>query len=212
MIDFDVENWRTGPLTLIWPTPDNPTAFHTFACYAQWRDFVTGFGLRSCPPLIVSRKFDRAQNLYRLAWLDFDVIKAAELAVLVALELALQNQYGGDAMRLLSASKRLKLTQKPEGPGSLGLRVLLKHMIAHDGLTAEALPSLRRPGANLLERIVGTGKPNLVDIRNRLAHGDPFDGLHQAGLIELVRDLIDYAYRGHVPGPVFATSDPADLA
>ncbi len=116
---------------------------------------------------------------------------------MVALELALQNQYGGEARKLRPPPK----VTKPGGPGSLGLRILLKYMIEHDGLTAVALPSLKRPGRDLLERIVGTGRPNLVDIRNGLAHGDPFGGSYQAGLIELVRDMIDYAYRDH-PRPI----------
>jgi hypothetical protein len=36
---------------------------------------------------------------------------------------------------------------------------------------------------------------NLVERRNRAAHGDPFDNMPCAGLIEVVRDLIEYAYR-----------------
>ena len=31
-----------------------------------------------------------------------------------------------------------------------------------------------------------------------MAHGDPFDGLPTGGLLELVRDLINYAYRDYV--------------
>ena len=152
---------------------------------------MDGFSLRSAPPHIVTSKFRRAQRIYLLAWLGFDIVKAGELAALVALELALQNQYGGEARKLRPPPK----VTKPEGPGSLGLRSLLKYMIEHDGLTAVALPSLRRPGRDLLERIVGTGRPNLVDIRHGLAHGDPFGSSYQGGLIELARDLIDYAYR-----------------
>jgi hypothetical protein len=41
----------------------------------------------------------------------------------------------------------------------------------------------------------GTIEPALSEIRNELAHGYLFDGLPQAGLLELVRDWIDYAYR-----------------
>jgi hypothetical protein len=31
-----------------------------------------------------------------------------------------------------------------------------------------------------------------------LAHGDPFDGLPTGGLLELVRDLINFAYRHYI--------------
>jgi len=31
-----------------------------------------------------------------------------------------------------------------------------------------------------------------------MAHGDPFEGLPTAGLLELVRDLIDFAYRDYI--------------
>jgi hypothetical protein len=41
----------------------------------------------------------------------------------------------------------------------------------------------------------GKTHPGLAEIRNQLAHGYPFDGLAYAGLLELVRDLIEYAYR-----------------
>jgi hypothetical protein len=45
-------------------------------------------------------------------------------------------------------------------------------------------------------KVVMTGecKPSLAKRRNDLAHGAPF-GSPCAGLFELVRDLIDYAYR-----------------
>jgi hypothetical protein len=53
-----------------------------------------------------------------------------------------------------------------------------------------------------LSKVVGllTGEitPSLAEIRNEMAHGLPFDGFPRAGLLELVRDLIDYAYRGRV--------------
>ncbi|WP_333885786.1 hypothetical protein [Sphingobium yanoikuyae] len=46
-------------------------------------------------------------------------------------------------------------------------------------------------------------KPTLDERRNALAHGDPFDGMPTSGLVELVRDLISFAYRdrlGTSPG------------
>ena len=35
-------------------------------------------------------------------------------------------------------------------------------------------------------------------LRNDLAHGYPFDGLLQSGVIELLWDLVEYAYRDRI--------------
>jgi hypothetical protein len=40
-----------------------------------------------------------------------------------------------------------------------------------------------------------TRKPCLAAVRNGLPHGDPFSALPWKGLLELLGDLIDYAYR-----------------
>lgn len=32
-------------------------------------------------------------------------------------------------------------------------------------------------------------------MRNRLAHGDPFEGLPPGGLLHVIRDLIHFVYR-----------------
>ncbi|WP_197086983.1 hypothetical protein [Bradyrhizobium sp. LTSPM299] len=67
------------PLCVAWPMPGNPASFPIFATFAAWRDFVLQFSLHPTLPLIVSAKFERAQKLYILAWVDFDLIKAGEL-------------------------------------------------------------------------------------------------------------------------------------
>jgi len=81
--------------------------------------------------------------------------------------------------------------------GSIRFDDLLHHMVAHDGLTDDKVPMNKRcgPGSVVVGRLTGDLKPSLAEIRNSLAHGDPFDGLPWAGLLELARDLIDYAYR-----------------
>jgi hypothetical protein len=54
-------------------------------------------------------------------------------------------------------------------------------------------------GGTVVGCLTGECKPTLADRRNGLAHGDPGGmsgaGSYCAGLFELVRDLIDYAYR-----------------
>src|SRR5665213_3550076 len=88
---------------------------------------------------------------------------------------------------------------------------LLQHMVEKDGLTDEKIPMFQKYGgsivANLYEPDASrkarkgtiTAPPMTVaEIRNSLAHGDPFDGLPWSGLLELVRDLIEYAYRDYI--------------
>ncbi len=141
-----------------------------------------------CPqqhgPGIVARKFQRALTLYELAWFSPDVIKVAELAAFVALELALLNQYGAAAR----PNRKLK---KGEDVVRASLSELLRHMRNHDGLTAGVIPSLARNRVTDIR----ANLENLLRIRNGLAHGDPFDAQPKVGLMELVRDLIEYAYR-----------------
>jgi hypothetical protein len=68
-------------------------------------------------------------------------------------------------------------------------------MVTHDGLTDAKVPMLQRcGGGTVVGFLTGEYKPGLAERRNDLAHGAPF-GSPCAGLFELVRDLIDYAYR-----------------
>jgi hypothetical protein len=85
----------SGPLVVPWPMPGNLSSFLSFATFAEWREFVLRFNLHPAIPLIVSAKFERAQKLYLLTWVDFDLIKAGELVALIALDLALRDRYVG---------------------------------------------------------------------------------------------------------------------
>jgi hypothetical protein len=189
-----------GPLILPWPMPGNLAAVQSFITFSEWRDFVMGHGLRAGVPTIVAAKFERAQKLHLLAWIDFDVIKAGELVALTALELALQDRYGGmlkERREKATAGKKRPakirpLTTKVE---TVAFADLLKYL-PEDGLTDEEIPMVRRCGGSVLNRLTGECKPGLADIRNSQAHGYPFDGFPWAGLLELTRDLIEYAYRG----------------
>ena len=193
------------PLWVPWPMPGNPASFPTFATFAAWRDFVLQFSLHRTLPLIVSAKFERAQKLYILAWIDFDLIKAGELIALTALELALMDRYSGketERRRKLITKKAEKEKRKiskgekwwAENPSFADL---LKYMVDHDGLTEDLIPMNQRcgPPSKALGMVTGETRPSLWDIRNDLAHGAPFRELPWAGLLELVRDLINYAYR-----------------
>lgn len=122
--------------------------------------------------------YARAQKLFLLGWIDIDLIKAGELVALTALELAVMDRYG----RAFTKKQR-------------SLAALLKHMADGDGLTDTAIPMVVRCRSTAIGQLTGETKPSLADRRNRAAHGDPFDGMPVGGLVELVRDLITYAYR-----------------
>ena len=168
------------PLGMMWPMPNNPATWVSFSTFDEWLKFVSGLQLRHAAPKIAEDRFERALKLFLLAWLDFDLIKAAELQALTTLEFALTDCYG-DKVR--------------DKKGKIYFYRLLRYLPTKDDLTDDKLPLIRRCGGSVVERLKGNHKPTLADIRNDLAHGLPFTDTPQAGLIELVRDLIDYAYR-----------------
>ncbi|HME27575.1 MAG TPA: hypothetical protein VKI44_40680 [Acetobacteraceae bacterium] len=195
----------SDPLTLPWPMPGNLGGWVSFNTFAEWRAFMLQFGLHGGIPDIVTAKFARAHKLHLLAWVDFDLIKAGELVALTTLELAVTDCYGikeRDRRRRLidekaKQKKRVPTDREERWAEQLPLADLLKFMVTHDGLTDDQVPMNRRcgPAATVVKRLTGEVRPSLAEIRNKLAHGYPFDGWPQSGLLELVRDLIEYAYR-----------------
>lgn len=175
-------NARAEPLTLIWPTPQNPVGWIRFARPEEWRAFIGSLGIDPRLPDIIQWKFGRAQKLYLTGWIDFDFLKAGELAALVALELAVKDRYG----HAFPAKQR-------------SFAKLLRHMVEVDELTDAKIPVIARCGGSAVGFLTGAARPTLAERRNAMAHGDPFDGLPVGGLLELVRDLIDYAYREFIP-------------
>ena len=183
------------PLTLWWPRPGNPGQIPlSFSDLEEWKRFVEEFNLNPLVPQVMWDKYYRAQKLYYLGWIDYDCIKAGEVAALVALELALIDRYG--------AADQAKRSRN-NGPPMLGS--LIAYMVEKDGLTDDQLPIFHKYGGgaivcNLYEstkELKGV-RMNLVERRNRACHGDPFDNTACAGLIEVVRDVIEYAYRDFI--------------
>ncbi len=173
-----------GPRLLPWPMPGRLDAMISFSTYAGWQDFFLRLGLAQGIPMIVTAKYDRALKLHLLAWIDFDIIKAGEIVALTTLELALKDRYGD------------KVKDKR---GNISLGRLLRYMVEADDLTDDKLPMQRRCGlGSIVKRLTGEVRPTLANLRNDLAHGYPFDGLPSSGLLEVVRDLIDYAYRNMI--------------
>jgi hypothetical protein len=175
------EDRSSSPLILPWPMPGNLGGCLSFSAFAEWQAFVCDLSLRRVVPDIVTTKFERSQKLLLLAWIDGDLFVAGELIALTALELALRDRYVGK-----ETERRRK---------SVSFADLLKYMVEQDGLTDAKVPMLQRcGGGTVVGFLTGECKPSLAKRRNDLAHGAPF-GSPCAGLFELVRDLIDYAYR-----------------
>ena len=201
-----VADTSPGPIVLPWPIPGNPGGFISFANFAEWQAFVLRLGLPDDVPQVLSHKFERAQKQYLLAWIDRDFIKAGELAALIALEYAVKDRYGHKAPKPNKKKKMsdLKVETAPFAD-------LLKFMVEHDGLTNERIPMIRscnNPAAKGVEFLTGELRPSLADRRNSAAHGDPFDGSPIGGLLELVRDLIEYAYRDWIAEARSARGEP----
>ncbi len=166
------------PLLMPWPIPGNPGGFIQFDHAEQWRTFIACLGMDARIPDVVRIRYVRAQKLYLLGWIDADLIKAGELVALTALELALMDRYG-------THFKKRERT----------FAAVLKHLVDADGLTDAQIPVIARCGGSAIGQLIGTVRPTLAQRRNGMAHGDPFDGLPIGGLLELVRDLITFAYR-----------------
>ena len=179
----------TDPLILPWLGSSSPIEPHTFSDLSVWRNFIENLSLTCQLPQFVAEKFARAQRLYFLGWIDQNMIKAGELVAFVTLELALRDSYP-----LVYQQKDKKGNLK-----SAGLKDGLKYMVEVDGLTDDKMPSYQKYGwpcvANLYKDKRKDSRMTLVWVRNSLAHGDPFDSLPWSGLLEIVRDLIDYMYR-----------------
>jgi hypothetical protein len=184
------EDRASSPLTFFWPMPGFPGGqMVSFSRFTDWQAFVLDLGLRRTVPDIVAAKFERGQKLLLLAWVDFDLFTTGELVALTALELALRHCFGAKVKR-------------PNG--SIHFADTLRCMVKEDGLTDAKIPILQRcGGGTAVGFLTGANRPTLAERRNGFAHGEPFGasgvGSYCAGLFELARDLIDYAYRDFSP-------------
>lgn len=166
---------ENDPLRWIGPVSHDPVAVREFTRLDDWRAYVLDLCPLSEPPELIARGYARTMRLLYLAWLDAAVIKLAELVALAALESAIQYRY----------SKRFR-----------GLEAALRYLIQYGGVTDGDLRVVRDCGGSVVANLVktGPGGPALSEIRNQLAHGDPFETMPRAGLFEVVRDLLDFMY------------------
>ena len=172
---------RDDPFIVPWPQPGKADAFTHLRRADDGRELVDMLALDQRIPQTVRAKFECAQTLCLLGWIDAGLIKTAELAALIALELAVMDRYGG------KIPKRRR-----------SFATLLQFMVDDDGLTDAQIPMITRCGGTVIGQLTGKTRPTLAERRNSLAHGDPFDGLPTGGLLELVRDLINFAYRSYI--------------
>ena len=175
---------QPGSLRLPWPDGKEVGGLRNFDTFDEWFRTFSELGLTSCVPQVLMEKYGRAQKTFLAAWLDPDLIKAGELVALTALEFAVTERYGHRVTRLPSR-------KKPTFAG------LLDFMVTGDGLTDDLLPFTQKYGGTAVAKLCLNRhiRPTIAEIRNQLAHGHPFDNMPAGGLLELVRDLIDYAYR-----------------
>jgi hypothetical protein len=166
--------------------PGNIGGLASFPEYEAWQDFILGFSLSAKVPELVARIFERAQKLYLLGWLDLDLVSAGELTALTGLELALR-------IRFLEEIQTKRVHSS--------FRALIKHLVEEDGLTDRELPMARRCGATVVANLVARDQRNIAQVRNEKAHAMIGGTAFESGLLELVRDLIDYINREQ-PGPV----------
>ncbi|WP_051956084.1 hypothetical protein [Beijerinckia mobilis] len=195
-----------GERTIPWPSPGAPGGFVTFANFAEWQKIICGFRLASGVPHDMVDLFDRALKLYLAAWLDFDLVVAGEMAAFAALEHSLRDRYLNSFRqrhmeKVIARAKREKrepMLNENFRHDSVKLSDLLQHMHQHDKLTDDLLPCIRKYGGSVMRRLTDKGSPALAELRNDRAHGNPFGSEYQSGLLELIRDLIEYAYRDRI--------------
>jgi hypothetical protein len=186
--------WKqSGQLSLMWPARDYPLwRVRSFSRFEDWFAAVDELSLTSQVPTALAQRWTRVQTVFLTAWLDGDLLMVGDLVAFTALEYAAIDRYGHLALPRPKYS-----ANKPNAPMRVSFGAALSHMVTGDGLTDDQLPFIQKYGGSVVERLKmnGTAKPSLPDMRNKLAHGDPMENGPGTGLLELIRDLIDYAYR-----------------
>lgn len=199
----EAAKFTPGPRKMPWPMPGNLGGFREFEKYLDWQQFVISFELRDGVPLNIRKGFERAQKLYLLAWIDFDLVPAADMTALSALEFAFRDCYFSHIRdRRLDRANNSKIPaskrKKRSSEETILLSELLKYALEHDGLSDNKIPIVARCGGSVIGLLNGDRRPSLADMRNSRAHGNPFENAAVPGLLEIVRDLIEYAYRGWI--------------
>ena len=195
-----------GDRAIPWPSPGRPGHFYNITNFIEWKKIILECRLSEGVPPNMKDMFDRALKLYLATWLDFDLVIAGEMATFAALEHSLRDSYLGlmrqkHNQKVIARAKAQKQGTKPAmnfRPENIKLADLLKYMREHDGLTDEQLPFVRKYGGSIMRRLTGEVGPSFAELRNIRAHGNPFGSGYLPGFPEVVRDLIEYAYRDKI--------------
>lgn len=200
---------QKGVLAIPWPDRDLVPAWRAFKSFDDWYAFVDDLSLNAYTPLKLAERWTRVQTAYLFAWLSPDHLIAADLLTFTALEYAVVDRYGH-----LTQPRQVYDPKKPDKLMRTSFGKALDYIVTGDGLTDAALPFSQKYGGEVTRRLVHKRpvKPTLPDIRNRLAHGEPLEPGPTAGLPELVRDLIDYAYRDWPPPSMLQPFAGVELA
>jgi hypothetical protein len=190
-----------GRVCVPWPSPQSPASMRNFETAQEWREALSALDLEpTCPaPMSVRAKFRRAQKLYLLAWIDGDVMLAGEMAAFTTIELALNDRFGGEVWALLHPKGKARKVSATATLSTPPLSDLLDYLVTHAGIQESDFPTALVGGGQVVDRLRKVGpkasRPTLYEYRNRLAHGDPFEGLPLGGLLHVTRDLIHFIYR-----------------
>lgn len=214
-----------GQMSAPWVMPLNQPPFRTFTSLPEWLDALVALDLDPAlrVPQVVRDKYLRALKVYLAAWVDADILVIAEAAAYGALELAVRDQYchkvrALEREREIEARKRKaepkpQATSKPavekaapqfsDEPQPPALSALLDYIVRHDGLTdADLKTACPYPGNTAVDRLRNyklkdpkATRPSIAELRHRVSHGDPRATLPYAGSLQLIHDIIHYAYR-----------------
>ncbi|MFC5742913.1 hypothetical protein [Dyella tabacisoli] len=165
--------------------------------------------------------FSKAYELVALAALEGALLDCYGRKVIEFRKCKVKQQ-GKDFVKI-SSTEKLKLAKPPM------FAELMSYLVEEDGLTDERLAFAQRYQAPAVRFLYETEAARLkrnadarkaiedpsqlaadepivlATIRNRLAHGDSIEGWPWGGLLELIRDLIEYAYRERIqfyPGAI----------
>ncbi|CAN5380356.1 hypothetical protein BH10PSE4_BH10PSE4_45990 [soil metagenome] len=183
---------QPGALSVPWPDRDPVLGGRLFSTFHDWHKFIDTLSLNATVPTRLAERWTRVQSAYLVSWLSPDLLVAADLISFTALEYAVMDRYGH-----LATPRPKYDPKKPNAQMRVSFAKALDYIVTGDGLTDAKLPFVAKYGGGVIGRLVqrNATRPTLPDIRNRLAHGEPLEPGPTSGLPELVRDLIDYAYR-----------------
>ncbi|CDW96321.1 MULTISPECIES: hypothetical protein [unclassified Thiomonas] len=186
-------------------------AIFKFRHIAEWREYLLTLQIRSDRvPTIHAVAYHAALHMLLLSWVDGSVTKPAEMQALRSLEAALIGVYFQPLCKR-EEERRERWLKRCRGCAACvecrkfdrekfrpGLNKLLDYMVAHDELN----PALHSEAKKRDRSAINI-------IRNGIAHGDLFNALPWGGLFDVVREIIEHAYRNYPESVEYPAYVPA---